>query len=36
MNFYETVQTMTALGAIAMIMIGSAWLKEFLKEFAAR
>lgn len=36
MNFYETVQTMTALGAIAMIMIGSAWLKRFLKGSVTR
>lgn len=32
MNPFEFVQTMTALSAIAMILMGSAWLKNYLKD----
>lgn len=32
MNLMESVQTMSALAGIAMIMLGSAWLKRFLKS----
>lgn len=32
MNFTELVQTMSALAAIAMILMGSAWLKQHLKR----
>lgn len=31
MNSFEITQTMSALAGIAMIMLGSAWLKRFLK-----
>lgn len=31
MNPTELVQTMSALAGIAMIMLGSAWLKRFLR-----
>ena len=30
MKYAEMVQTMTALAEIAMIMMGSAWLKNYL------
>lgn len=30
MYFAEMVQTMSALAGIAMILIGSAWLKSYL------
>ena len=32
MGFAEVVQTMSALGALVMIMLGSAWLKRILKQ----
>lgn len=31
MNLMDFVQTMSALAGIAIIMVGSAWLKRFLK-----
>ena len=31
MNFTELVQTMSGLAGIAMILIGSDWLKKYLK-----
>ena len=31
MALYELLQTMTALASIAMILMGSAWLKRYLK-----
>ena len=31
MDLTQTVQTMNALASIAMILLGSAWLKRFLK-----
>lgn len=31
MNWMEFVQTTTALAGITMILLGSAWLKRFLK-----
>ena len=31
MNLYELMQTMTAMASIAMILVGSAWLKRYLK-----
>jgi len=34
MNWMELVQTMTALAGVTMIMVGSAWLKRFLKAQA--
>lgn len=30
MHFAEMIQTMTALAGIALIMIGSGWLKRYL------
>ena len=35
MNPFEILQSVNDLGAIALIMIGSAWLKQFLKRHAA-
>lgn len=32
MNLFHTVHTMSALAAITMILIGSAWLKAYLKS----
>lgn len=32
MNLTEIVQTMSALAAIAMILLGSAWLKKSIKQ----
>lgn len=34
MDFVNAVQSVNALGAIAMILIGSAALKKYLKHFA--
>ena len=34
MNPVAILQSFNALGAIALIMIGSAWLKQFLKHHA--
>lgn len=31
MFLFEIAQTMTALAGITMIMLGSAWLKRFLR-----
>ena len=31
MKIFELIQTVTALGGIAMILLASAWLKGFLK-----
>lgn len=31
MNLMEMVQTMSALAGIAMILLGSAWLKQLLR-----
>lgn len=31
MNLIDLVQTMSALAAIIMILIGSSWLKAYLK-----
>lgn len=31
MTIMETVHTMSALAGIAMILIGSAWMKAYLK-----
>ena len=35
MNPVEMLQSVNALGAIALIMIGSAWLKQYLQRYAA-
>lgn len=32
MNVMEIVQTMSALGAIGMILIGTSWLKMYMKS----
>lgn len=32
MNFTELVQTMSAIAAIAMILMGCSWLKQYLKR----
>ena len=34
MNPMEILQAVNALGAIALILIGSAWLKQYLRSFA--
>lgn len=34
MNPMEILQAVNALGAIVLIMIGSAWLKQYLRSFA--
>lgn len=33
MNFTEIVQTMNAVSGIIMILLGSAWLKSYLKGY---
>lgn len=32
MNFIEIMQTMSALSGIAIIMLGSSWLKRMLRR----
>lgn len=32
MNLIEVAQTMSALGAIGMILIGTSWLKVYMKS----
>ena len=32
MALIQTMQTMTSLAGIAMILLGSAWLKRFLRS----
>ena len=34
MNPIEVLQSGNAVGAIALVMIGSMWLKNFLKQYA--
>ena len=34
MKLFELTQTMSALAGIFMIMLGSSWLKKFLKGLA--
>ena len=34
MNPAQILETLNALGAIVIIMIGSAWLKKNLKQYA--
>lgn len=34
MNPIEIIQAVNAMGAIALIMIGSMWLKNILKQYA--
>lgn len=34
MNPMEILQTVNALGAIVLIMLGSAWLKRYLRHLA--
>ena len=34
MNAMEILQSVNALGSIVLILIGSAWLKHFLRQFA--
>ena len=34
MNPMEILQAVNALSAIVLIMIGSAWLKQYLRSFA--
>ena len=34
MNPIEVLQSGNAVGAIALIMIGSMWLKNYLKQYA--
>ena len=33
MNLVEMIQAINAVGAIALIMIGSMWLKNSLKQY---
>ena len=33
MNAMEILQSANALGAIVLILIGSAWLKRFLRQY---
>ena len=34
MNPIEMIQSINAVGTIALIMIGSMWLKNYLKQYA--
>ena len=34
MEAVQLLQSANAVGAIALIMIGSAWLKKYLRQFA--
>ena len=34
MNAIDFLQSVSAVGAIMMILIGSAWLKAFLRQYA--
>lgn len=34
MNPIEVLQSINAVGTIALIMIGSMWLKNYLKQYA--
>ena len=34
MNPIEMIQSVNAVGAIALILIGSMWLKNYLKQYA--
>ena len=34
MNPIEVLQSVNAVGIIALIMIGSMWLKNYLKQYA--
>ena len=34
MNPIEMIQSVNAVGAIGLIMIGSMWLKNYLKQYA--
>lgn len=36
MEFVQLTQTMSAIAAIAMILIGSSWLKSCLRGIAAK
>lgn len=35
MNMFELSQTMAAIAALALILLGSAWLKRYLKGMLA-
>ena len=34
MNPVQILQSVNAVGAIALIMVGSAWLKKYLRQYA--
>ena len=34
MQLFEVLQSVNAVGAIVLIMIGSGWLKQYLKHYA--